>query len=160
MKREGTEFDSQRRHIALVAVIFFIAPERKIENRTRNLTNQKTTMSYYEIRSAILGERVDDLKTALGLEPYTDYITVIGQTPLLEFLHRKVKLNVNDLRIVLLLLGAGTDVDKEDNFGNTARKRLLYLGYSVDRKYLSITLDQIRRIAKISSPPEEDDLYA
>ena len=117
-------------------------------------------MSYYEIRSALLGERVDDLKTALGLEPYTDYITVLGQTPLLEFLNRKVKLNVNDLRIVLLLLRAGSNVDREDNFGNTARKRLLYLGYSVDRNYLSITLEQIRRLAKISSPPEEDDLYA
>lgn len=117
-------------------------------------------MSYFEIRSALLGERVDELKTALGLEPYKDNITILGQTPLLEFLHRKVKLNVNDLRIVLLLLGAGSNVDREDNFGNTARKRLLYLGYSVDRQYLSITLDQIRRIAKISSPPEEDDLYA
>lgn len=116
-------------------------------------------MSYYEIRSALLGERVDELKSALGLEPYTDNITVLGQTPLLEFLHRKVKLNVNDLRIVLLLLRAGTNIDREDNFGNTARKRLLYLGYSVDRMYLSITLAQIRRIEQISTPPEEDDLY-
>ena len=117
-------------------------------------------MSYYIIRSALLGERVDELQTALGLEAYTDNITVLGQTPLLEFLNRKVKLNVNDLRLVLLLLRAGSNVDKEDNFGNTARKRLLYLGYSVDRNYLSITLEQIRRLAKISSPPEEDDLYA
>ena len=117
-------------------------------------------MSNYITRIALLGENVDDLKKALGLEPYKDNITVLGQTPLLEFLNRKVKLNVNDLRIVLLLLRAGSNVDREDNFGNTARKRLLYLGYSVDRNYLSITLEQIRRLAKISSPPEEDDLYA
>ena len=116
-------------------------------------------MSYYEIRSALLGERVEDLRSALGLEPYTDTTTVLGQTPLLEFLERKIKLNVNDLRIVLLLLRAGTNVDREDNFGNTARKRLLYLGYSVDRQFLKITLDQIRRLEKISTPPEEDDLY-
>ena len=139
--------------------LFFVAQKRKIENSTRQIMNQKTTMSYYEIRSALLGERVDDLKSALGLETYVDTTTVLGQTPLLEFLHRKVKLNVNDLRIVLLLLRAGTNVDREDNFGNTARKRLLYLGYSVDRVYLIITLSQIRRLEKISTQPEEDDLY-
>jgi hypothetical protein len=117
-------------------------------------------MSYYEIRSALLGERVDELQSALNIEPYTDIINALGQTPLLEFLHRKIKLNVNDLRIVLLLLRAGTNVDKEDNFGNTGRKRLLYLGYTLDRVYLKITHDQIRRLEKISTPPEEDDLYA
>ena len=145
--------------MALGGSFFFITPERKIENSSRQFAKQKTSMSYYEIRSALLGERVDELKSALGLEAYTDTTTVLGQTPLLEFLGRKVKLNVNDLRIVLVLLRAGTNVDRVDNFGNTARKRLLYLGYSVDRMYLSITLDQIRRIEKISTPPEEDDLY-
>jgi hypothetical protein len=118
-------------------------------------------MSYYEIRNALIGESVEELSDALKKEDYVDIRNFIGQTLLHEFLNRKVKLSVNDLRIVLLFLRVGSNVDLTDNFGDTPRACLLKLGYSVDRIYLTIKTDAIRRLENTIVPQaEEEDLYS
>jgi hypothetical protein len=55
----------------------------------------------------------------------------------------------------------GSNVDLTDNFGDTPRACLLKLGYSVDRIYLTIKTDAIRRLENTTVPQaEEEDLYS
>lgn len=118
-------------------------------------------MSHYEVQEALTCENVNELKQVLTRYTYQDIKNFSGQTKLLEFLERKLRLNANDLRIVLLLLRAGTNVDNLDYSGFTARKKLATMGYRVDRIYLTISQAEISRLKPLIQEQDsiEDMLY-
>jgi hypothetical protein len=117
-------------------------------------------MSHYEVQDALRWENANELKHILRQDHYHDIKNLNGETQLLEFLNRKLKLNATDLRIVLLLLRAGTNVDYPDYSGFTARKKLATLGYRVDRIYLSITQAEINRLKPIVNELDSfDDMF-
>ena len=119
-------------------------------------------MSFYQIQEALSRESVDDLKKALNItSQQVDTKNFTGQTPLTEFLNRKIKLNVTDMRLVLLLLGAGTNIDMSDYHGLTARQLLAKLGYRVDRKYLTISQKEVSRLNAMAKAedPNMFDIY-
>jgi len=112
------------------------------------------------VQEALITENANELKQLLTGFNYHDFKNFSGQTQLLEFLERKLRLNANDLRIVLLLLRAGTNVDYPDYSGFTARKKLATLGYRVDRIYLSITQAEINRLKPIVNELDSfDDMF-
>lgn len=95
--------------------------------------------SKFYFLSALSNSDYHDIKNFLEEGISLHDVNNLNQTYLLQFLYTKKKLNITDIKIILLFLRYDSEIDRVDFYNETARKKLLTFGYIVEGKYLKIT---------------------
>ena len=95
--------------------------------------------SKFYFLSALSSGDYHDIKNFLEEKNDLHDVNNLNQTYLLQFLYTKKRLTITDIKIILLFLRYDSEVDRVDVYNETARKKLLKFGYSIEGKYLKIS---------------------